>query len=264
MRTRRQRLGQHFLSDFGTARAIVAALAPEPARVLEIGPGRGALTRALLERFPVVRALELDERLARGLAARLGGPPGLEVRHADALADDLDALAGDGPWQAAGNLPYSVGTPIVRRLLPRRDLFTRVVVMVQLEVARRLVAPPASRERGLVSLETEAWSEAELLFTVPPGRFAPPPKVMSAVVRFDLRQCAAPADELRGALDLGAEAFSHRRKKLAHALAAVAPPGAVTAALAAAGVDPGVRPQDLALSDWLRLARVLRRGEGQT
>ena len=261
VRTRRQRLGQHFLCDTGTARAIVAALAPEPSRVLEIGPGQGALTRVLLERFAAVRAVELDARLAAGLAARLGAPPGLEVRHWDALADDLDTLAAGGPWQVAGNLPYSVGTPIIRRLLPRHDLFTRLVVMVQLEVARRIVASPGGSERGLITLEAEAHARAELLFTVPPGRFSPPPKVTSAVLRFALRPVAAPPNALSRALGLASEAFSHRRKKLANAMSACAPPEVVAATLAAAGVDGGARPQDLPLSAWLLLGQALPFGD---
>jgi len=269
VRTRRQRLGQHFLCDAGTARAVVAALPPEPPRVLEIGAGKGALTSVLLERFPAVRAVELDERLARGLAARIGAPPGLEVRHADALADELDVLAAGGPWQVAGNLPYSVGTAIIRRLLPRRDLFTSLVVMVQLEVAQRLVAPPGGADRGLVSLEAEAYAGAELLFRVPPGRFSPPPKVTSAVVRFVLRPPAAGPRALDAALRLAAEAFLHRRKKLANAVAACAPPEAIAAA---SGVDGGARPQDLPLAAWVRLGGALpgaarcgrraQRGEG--
>jgi len=260
VRTRRQRLGQHFLCDAGTARAVAAALPPEPPRVLEIGPGRGALTRPLLERFAAVRAVELDGRLAAGLAARLGAPPGLEVRHGDALADDLDVLAAGGPWQVAGNLPYSVGTPIIRRLLPRRDLFATLVVMVQLEVARRLVAPPGSSERGLVSLEVEAYAAAELLFTVPPGRFSPPPKVMSAVVRFALRPAAAPPGALTAALLLASEAFLHRRKKLGNAIAACAAPAEITQAIGAAGIDGSARPQELTLEAWLRLGGALHRG----
>ncbi|HVN75162.1 MAG TPA: 16S rRNA (adenine(1518)-N(6)/adenine(1519)-N(6))-dimethyltransferase RsmA [Thermoanaerobaculaceae bacterium] len=253
MRTRRQRLGQHFLRDAGTARTIVAALAGEPPRVLEIGPGRGALTGPLLARFSWVRVVELDGTLAAGLAARLGCPPGLEVLHADALADDLEVLAAGGPWQVAANLPYSVGTPIVRRLLPRRDLFVRLVVMVQLEVARRLVAPAGAGERGLLSLESEAYARGELLFTVPPGRFSPPPAVTSGVVRLELRPAPAGPEVLARALELAATAFTHRRKKLANALGAHA--AGAAAACEAAGVAPGSRPQDLELSSWLSLAR---------
>ncbi|MDD5563002.1 MAG: 16S rRNA (adenine(1518)-N(6)/adenine(1519)-N(6))-dimethyltransferase RsmA [Thermoanaerobaculaceae bacterium] len=257
VRTRRQRLGQHFLRDAATARAVAAALAAAPPRVLEIGPGRGALTGPLLERFGRVRAVEVDAALAAGLAARLGAPPGLEVRHADALADDLEALAEGGPWQVAANLPYSVGTAIVRRLLPRRDLFPRLVVMVQLEVAQRMVAPPGGGNRGLMTLATEAWGRAEILFTVPPGRFAPPPKVNSAVVRIELRPDPAPAAAIERALALASAAFAQRRKKLANGLAALATPAGIAAACAAAGVDAGARPQELAWEAWLALARAL-------
>ena len=256
VRTRRQRLGQHFLRDAATARAIAAALSREPRRVLEIGPGRGALTRPLLERFGTVRCVELDGRLAAALKARLGDPPGLEVLCGDALAEDLEELAGGGPWQVAGNLPYSVATPLVRRLLPRRDLFTCLVVMVQLEVARRLVAPAGTGERGLLSLEAEAHARGEVLFTVPPGRFSPPPKVMSGVVRLELRPPAAEPEVLDRALALASRAFSHRRKKLANALGGRAADERA-AACAAAGVDPGARPQDLDLASWVALAREL-------
>jgi len=269
VRTRRQRLGQHFLRDAATARAIAAALAGDPARVLEVGPGRGALTGPLLERFGRVRAVELDGALAAGLAARLGDPPGLEVWHGDALADDLEALTEGGPWQVAANLPYSVGTAIVRRLLPRRDLFPLLVVMVQLEVAERMVAPPGGRNRGLMTLETEAWGRAEILFTVPPGRFAPPPKVNSAVVRIGLRPDPAPAAAIERALALASAAFAQRRKKLANGLASIAAPSGIAAACAAAGVDPGARPQELAWDAWLALGRAIpesgaaaRHGEG--
>ena len=257
VRTRRQRLGQHFLRDAATARAIAAALAGNPPRVLEIGPGRGALTGPLLERFGRVRAVELDGALAAGLARRLGDPPGLEVRHADALADDLETLADDGPWQVAANLPYSVGTAIVRRLLPRRDLFALLVVMVQLEVAERMVAPPGGENRGLLTLETEAYGRAEMLFAVSPGRFDPPPKVNSAVVRIVLRPDPAPASAVRRALALASLAFTQRRKKIANPLAAAAGPAELAAAWPAAGVDPGARPQELTWDAWLALARAV-------
>ena len=264
VRTRRQRLGQHFLRDAATARAIAAALAVEPPRVLEIGPGRGALTGPLVARFGRVRAIELDGALAATLAARLGDPPALEVRHADALADALDELAEGGPWQVAANLPYSVGTAIVRRLLPRRDLFSLLVVMVQLEVAERMVAPPGGRNRGLLTLETEARARAELLFTVPPGRFAPPPKVNSAVVRIALRPDPAPAAAIERALGLASAAFAQRRKKVANGLAATAGPAELATAWAAAGVDPGARPQDLTWGEWVALGRALPAPTGES
>jgi len=264
VRTQRQRLGQHFLRDAVTARTIVAALADDPPRVLEIGPGRGALTRPLLARFGHVRTVELDARLAGGLARRLGNPGHLDVVSADALTADLDRLAGDGPWQVAANLPYSVGTAILRRLLPRHDLFTTLVVMLQREVALRLVAPPGDRERGLLTLEAEAWARAELLFAVPPRCFDPPPRVTSAVVRLSLRRPEAEAAHVGRALALAAAAFTHRRKQLPNALAG-ALGAAVGECLSAAGVDAGARPQELSLAAWLALAGArtrVPRGDG--
>lgn len=263
MRTRRQRLGQHFLRDERVARAIVEALPPEPSRVIEIGPGRGALTHPLLERFGRVRVLELDPVLAAGLARRLGEPAGLEVLQADALDAGLDEVGGDGPWLVAANLPYSVGTAIIRRLLPRSDLFPELVVMLQLEVAERLVAPAGDAHRGVLSVEAEAFAAAELLFTVPARSFNPPPKVTSAVVRLQTRPPGASEDEVHRALLLASVAFSHRRKQLPNALASAVEPRAVARALAALGRAESIRPQELAWPDWLALAAALPPVEGR-
>ncbi|MFH1177823.1 MAG: 16S rRNA (adenine(1518)-N(6)/adenine(1519)-N(6))-dimethyltransferase RsmA [Acidobacteriota bacterium] len=257
MRRRRQRLGQHFLRDQRIAAAIAATLPDPPGAVLEIGPGRGALTRPLLERFGRVRAVELDRELARALAGRLGRPAGLEVVEADALEADLDSLCAGGPWLVAGNLPYSVGTAILRRLLPRHDLFSTLVLMLQHEVVQRLVAGPGARERGLLSVEVEAYALAKLLFTVPARCFLPPPRVLSAVVRLDLHRLPAPPAQVSRALELAGVAFTHRRKKLANALAAAVPPAETSSHLFAFGLVPGVRPEDLALDHWLELASTL-------
>lgn len=255
MRTRRQQMGQHFLRDLSVARRIAGALPAEPPRVLEIGPGRGALTGPLLERFPLVRAVEFDRALAAGLAARLGHPPGVEVVSGDALTDDLDTLAAGGPWLVAANLPYSVGTGILRRLLERPDLFADIVVMVQLEVARRLTAPPGSGARGLLTVEVELAARSALLFEVPPRCFEPPPRVMSAVVRLTPQRVpsAGPERTLR-ARAVAAAAFTHRRKKLANALASDAPPEALRRAMDRHGIGPDSRPQDLTCEQWLDLA----------
>ena len=254
MRTRRQRMGQHFLGDGRVARAIADALPAVPARVIEIGPGRGALTRPLLARFPIVRAVELDDALAGALGRALGHPPGLEVRHGDAVTADLDELAGGGLWSLAGNLPYSVATPIIRRVVRRGDLFGEAVVMVQLEVAQRLTARPGGGGRGLLTVEVEACADAELLFGVPARCFSPPPRVASAVVRLRLRPPAALPGRLDGALRIAAAAFTHRRKKLANALVDVVPEGGAAAVLTAAGIDPNRRAEELDLAEWLALA----------
>ncbi len=248
-------MGQHFLRDQSVARRIVAALPVAPARVLEIGPGRGALTGPLLGRFDRVRAVEFDASLASGLRARLGQPAGLEVVRGDALNGPLDELGAAGPWLVAANLPYSVGTGILRRLLARPDLFADIVVMVQLEVARRLTAAPGSGARGLLTVEVELAARAALLFEVPPRCFDPPPRVMSAVVRLTPLTVprAGPERALR-ALALASTAFTHRRKKLANALASEVPPEATRLAMESLGIGPGHRPQDLSCEQWLDLA----------
>jgi 16S rRNA (adenine1518-N6/adenine1519-N6)-dimethyltransferase len=257
IRTRRQKLGQHFLRDARIGRAIVEALPASPARVIEIGPGQGALTGLLLERFPRVRAVELDPRLAASLAGRLGGPAGLEVVTADALTVDLDQLTGGERWSVAGNLPYSVGTPIIRRLIERHEVVAAVVVMVQLEVARRLVAGPGDPDRGFLSVLTEMHGGAELLFSVPPSCFNPPPRVTSAVVRMAPRAAAAPPEVVSRALALAADGFSHRRKKLLNALPIAAARGDLAASLPAVGLDAAMRPQEVPVAGWLALARAL-------
>ncbi len=252
-RPKRRRLGQNFLVDASVARRIADQLRSEPPRVLEIGPGRGALTGPLLERFDRVLALELDENLVAPLSQRFGGS-GLEVRHADALSIDLDDMvAAESPWQVASNLPYSVGTAILRRLMPRHDLFCRLVVMLQREVAHRVVAKPGARGHGLMALERAAWADARLLFDVDRRAFRPPPKVISSVVVLDPKVPVYDPDVLKRALAVAAHALTKPRKMLGNALA----PSAATHCIEAAGLDPSVRPGTVTLEDWVALAKSL-------
>lgn len=222
---------------------------------MEIGPGRGALTRLLVERYPLVRAVELDRSLAGALSGRLGRPPGLEVVAADALEVDLDELAPGGPWLWAGNLPYSVATPIVRRLAMRPELVAVAVLMVQLEVAARMCAGPGDAARGFLSIVVESALQAELVLEVPPRCFDPPPHVTSAVVRLVPRVPGAPREVIERALELAAGAFTRRRKKLANALALGFPAREAGARLAELGLDPDARPQDVPLAGWLLLGQ---------
>lgn len=256
-RGKRRRLGQHFLRDGRIAEAIAAAVPEQPPRVLEVGPGKGALTARLLARFPRVHTVELDPAFAKSLRERLGEPAGLEVTLGDALQLDLGALAAEGPWSVAANLPYSVATPIVRRFLWAGETFPTLVVMVQKEVALRMLAPPGDRERGALSVEIQLLADGELLFTVPPRCFSPPPRVMSAVVRLQSRRKASEAAVAR-AVALARLAFSHRRKKLANALRAAN--GDVVLRLQRAGVSGELRPQDLTLEQWLALAQTWEDG----
>ena len=252
-RSKRRRLGQNFLVDTDVAQRIVELLVDVPPRVLEIGPGRGALTEPLLEKFDRVRALELDETLVPPLEDRFGGH-GLEVVLADALTASLSEILGDeGPWQLASNLPYSVGSAILRRLMPRHDLFTRLVVMLQREVAVRVVAEPGDGNHGLMALERAGWAEAWIAFDVHPRAFRPVPKVTSAVVVLEPRPPVADPSDIERALKLAGSALTKPRKMLSNALGK----DVNSEMVEEAGLDPKTRPGQLSLDDWLRLAVVV-------
>lgn len=202
----RQKLGQHFL----TRRDILARLAEAacPLReplVIEIGPGRGALTEFLLERADRVVAIELDSALAAGLRERF---PQVEVVEADVLETGLSQW---GPAAVAGNLPYYIASPILDRVFAMGGALRRAVVLVQLEVAERLVAKPGARDYGFLSVKTQCSSEPEILFRVPPGAFSPPPKVESAAVRLEPRPVMEGA---AGFLEFAGRCFGHKRKTL--------------------------------------------------
>lgn len=249
-RPKRRRLGQNFLVDETIAERIAAVLAAEPPRVVEIGPGHGALTRPLLDRFERVLALELDAALVPPLVEAFGRRR-LEVRQADALTEDLDELLGrEAPWQVASNLPYSVGTAILRRLLRRNDLFTRMVVMLQREVAQRVVAEPGGKGHGLLALERAAWADARLLFDVGPRAFRPRPKVVSSVVVLDLKPTDHNPEILDRALKLASRALTLPRKMLSNAL----PTEIENSMIEAAGLEPTQRPGTVPLEGWMRLA----------
>ena len=253
-RPKRKRLGQNFLVDEGVARRVVSMLDDDPPRVLEIGPGKGALTGLLQERFGRILALELDRGLIPGLESRFKGS-GVEVVQCDALHDPLDGLLGpESPWQAASNLPFSVGTAILRRLLPRHDLFVKLVVMLQREVAERFVARPGDKNHALLALEGAAWADARIAFDIPPKAFRPRPKVMSSVVVLNLHEAPMDRARLDGGLRLAAHALTKPRKMLSNALR----PFAGTDLILAADLDPRVRPAALSLDDWARLARMIR------
>jgi 16S rRNA (adenine1518-N6/adenine1519-N6)-dimethyltransferase len=252
-RSKKKRLGQNFLVDRGVAQRIVSQLDDVPPRVLEIGPGRGALTALLVERFDRVLALELDPELVGLLGERLSDTS-LEVIHADALHDPLEPIvAAEAPWQVASNLPYSVGTAIVRRLLPRHDLITRLVVMLQREVAERLVARPGDRGHGLLALERVAYAKARTVFHVGPESFRPRPRIHSSVVVVDLHEPLAETPMLKRGLSLAAHALTKPRKTLANAVKPLCAPEHIDAA----GLDPASRPGTVTLEAWLRLARAL-------
>jgi len=251
-------LGQHFLVDRGIARRIVAAADVAPGEaVYEVGPGRGLLTEALLEAGARVTAVEMDRGLFADLEQRLGGREGLTLHPGDALRFDPGAL---GPaYKVVANLPYQVTTPLLFHLLAARPAPQCLVVMVQREVADRMLASPGTKDYGVLTLGVAARATAALCFGLPPGAFRPPPKVRSAVVRITpLADPPVPPEDVDAFMAVVRAALGRRRKTLKNALATLnLPPERVAAALEQAGIDPRVRGETLDLAAFLRLYRAL-------
>jgi 16S rRNA (adenine1518-N6/adenine1519-N6)-dimethyltransferase len=253
----RKRLGQHFLTDPSILGRIVDALAPTADEtVIEIGPGRGALTDVLLQRAGRVIAIEVDRDLAPRLRERYAGNARLTVVEADVLQTDFGALA-NGPYLVAGNVPYNITTPIMfHALKPPRP--ARAVYLVQREVAERIIAEPASENYGALSVNVQSVAHAELVFRVPAGAFQPPPKVESAVLRITPRDemVIAPDEEARYRTFVQA-AFGLRRKQLRRVVRTVFSLNAEAADVLvnAAGLDPEARPEVLTPEEFARLLR---------
>ena len=257
-----KRLGQHFLEP-AWADKVVAAIEPRPGdRFLEIGPGPGALTLRLAPRVAHVTAIEIDRGLAAQLTPRL--PGNVDLRAADFLEFDPRPLAGGGPLRVAGNLPYNVSSPILFRLLECAAggrVLSDATVMLQLEVAERILAAPGSRDYGVLSVLVQLHSDVRLLLKLPPGAFRPPPEVRSAVIGLTFRppQVDLPDGGLLAAMVRSM--FTQRRKTLANALRqfAQAHGWEPRDALQAAGIDPQRRPEALSLPELSRLAGVMAR-----
>jgi len=249
----RKRFGQHFLHDPGVLRRIVAAVDPRPGeRIVEIGPGQGALTLPLLERCGRVEAIEIDRDLATLLAARAEGRGELLIHRADVLEVDFKALHGGGAkLRVCGNLPYNISTPLLFHLLESRDVIADMHFMLQKEVVDRIVAPPGGKSYGRLTVMLAAACSAEALFHVGRGAFQPPPAVDSTVVRLvphagDPFPLPDPARFAR----LVAAAFSMRRKTLRNSLRGLVDAGQ----FAAAGIEASLRPETLAPAEFARLA----------
>ena len=246
----RKSLGQHFLADPNLVHKLVRLAAVESGgRVVEVGAGTGTLTRALGEAEFQVVAYEVDERLRPLLAEVLDGLDNVEVRFADALAV-LPADLGEGPWTLVANLPYNVGTPLLLKMLTDGSNVARFVVMVQKEVADRLMAGPGSRTYGIPSVVTALHADIHREFTVGPQVFVPAPGVESVVVTLQRRPASPFAPR---AIEMATVAFNQRRKMLRRSLADTIP--SVTELLAAAGISGDMRAEQLPPSAYVELAQ---------
>jgi 16S rRNA (adenine1518-N6/adenine1519-N6)-dimethyltransferase len=271
-RVPKPKLGQHFLVDQAAAERIVDAVGDLSERtVLEIGPGRGALTSLLAARARRVIAVELDRVLAAQLRMNLALAENVEIIEGDILAMDFQTLFGPKPGstrpgiehqpepvRAVGNLPYFLTSDILLRLFRERRFFESIVVMVQSEVADRLAATPGGRDYGLLSATAQLYGPVEKVLTLPPGAFSPPPKVYSTVVRMNLvsrlEHLHVPEADFIDFLKLS---FGQKRKTLWNNLKSQYEPEVLRGALRKAGVQPEVRAEALSLEKSAALFRAL-------
>lgn len=272
-RNHKPKLGQHFLVDDAAAVRIVDALGNlAQSTVLEIGPGRGALTSLLAQRARRLIAIELDRVLAAQLRMNFTLVPNVEIIEGDILAIDFDTLFGPKPGSTrpgmefkpepvhvVGNLPYFLTSDILFRLFEYRKYFETIVLMVQREVADRLAAAPGRRDYGLLSATAQLYARVEKVFTLPPGAFSPPPKVQSTVVRLTI----APRVEAlhvpeAGFVNFLKLSFGQKRKTLWNNLKSQYRPESLRAALEKTGVKPTVRAEALSLEKSAALFRALQ------
>ncbi len=262
----RKEFGQNFLTDPFVVSDIADSASPNPeATILEIGPGLGTLTRELAARYRSVVALEIDRSLIPVLGETLGEFSHVTVHNEDVMQADLSAILADafaaGEVSVCANLPYYITSPILMRLLESGLPFGHITVMVQKEVADRLVSPPGGKDYGAITAAVAYYGEAHRLMEVPADRFVPAPKVDSAVVRIDLwrEKPFCPRNEALLFQTIRA-AFGQRRKTLANALATGFPElgkGAVARAIEACGLSPTVRGERLSVEEFVRLSDLL-------
>ncbi len=283
------KLGQHFLASDSFAAEIVDLVGDiSQNTVLEIGPGRGILTSLLAKRARRLIAVELDRVLAAQLRLRFGMFPNVEVIEADILSIDFDSLFGPKPGlrrpgieftptpaKVIGNLPYYITSDILLRLFEYSKYFETLVILVQREVADRIAAKPGSRDYGLLSATAQLYARVEKLITLPPGAFAPPPKVHSTVLRLDIapRQHELGLDgdgqigngySTDGFIDFLKLSFGQKRKTLWNNLKSNYPERRLRAALTAAKVKPAARAETLTLEESAALFRALRNSGGDS
>jgi len=262
--TPRRRFGQHFLDAAWSARLVEAAALAPADHVVEIGPGRGALTFLLASRVASVTAIEIDRDLAAGLRARV--PSNVRIIEGDVLEVDPGAFlgtAGASAIRVVGNLPYNVSTPILFRLIDVARTTGRLrdaTLMLQREVAERIASGPGSKAYGVLSIHAQLDADITTLLRLPPGAFTPPPEVWSQVIRLTFRPPPVEVADRRLFETLVRSLFAQRRKTILNTLRPLAASRGLDAAsvLRAAGLDSGRRPETLHLAELAGLADALR------
>jgi 16S rRNA (adenine1518-N6/adenine1519-N6)-dimethyltransferase len=266
----RRDLGQNFLHDERVAEKLARIAAVESGdRVIEIGTGLGILTQALAARAAWVITVEVDAGIVRALRREAVLPANVELIHGDALELDLDRLAGEGtgPVRIVGNLPYAVASPLLRQLLDCRERLVSWSVMVQKEVAARLLATPGTREYGSLTVLHQLVATVKIGLDVNPRCFYPVPQVTSTFLQITPRsEVSLTAGELRMVEGVVRGAFAHRRKTIVNSLRTAAagsalPPQRIAETLAGHGIDRRARAQSLSPEQWLEIARALAKAE---
>jgi 16S rRNA (adenine1518-N6/adenine1519-N6)-dimethyltransferase len=257
-------LGQNFLTDLSIINRIVAEVAPQPEEtIVEIGPGRGALTGPLVASGVRVVGIELDDALSDSLRARFASDRNFSLITDDALEFDVaEAIKPARTARVVANLPYNISTPIVQRLLRQPEL-TELTLMLQREMVDRISATPNDPERGVLSVFVQARCTAEKLFDVPPSAFKPAPKVWSSIVRLTPQNSVPEGTDEEFFWRLVGAGFSQRRKTILNNLKAAGlsfTTDQMETSLRTAGINAGRRAQSLSLAEWIALAGTL----GQT
>ena len=255
----RKRFGQNFLHDQGVIERILAYVDPQPGqRLVEIGPGQGALTSGLLERTGELDAIELDRDLLQSLQQRFASLGDFRLHNADALKFDFRSLQTDERrLRLVGNLPYNISTPLLFHLLDQSDAIEDMHFMLQKEVVDRMAADPGSKTYGRLSVMLQISCEVTPLFDIGPQSFDPPPKVDSSVVR--LRPRAVPlvgAADMQAFGELVTAAFRQRRKTLRNNLKGLLDAEQISAV----GIDPGTRTESLSIQELIRLQQAVDHG----
>ena len=252
----RKRFGQNFLHDHGIINHIARSInANEQQHLVEIGPGKGALTQALLASGCHLDAIELDRDLVSMLTQQFADQPQFKLHQADALRFDFRQLHRQQPLRIVGNLPYNISTPLLFHLLQHHDIIHDMHFMLQLEVVQRLAATPGNKNYGRLSVMVQYYCQVEPLFEVPPGAFQPQPKVQSAVVRLTPHDTLPhPAQHIDTLEQVLRTAFGQRRKTLRNIMKHLLTADELTAI----GIDPGARPETLTLAQFVRISNTIK------